>query len=136
MPGTAGVGRLAGTLFGPASVGRYAVIGLSGVTLDTLLFYVLTRAGVLPLAATVVSTLVAIGYSYVMNAHFNFRRGLDVRSGWRFVAVGLLGLLVAAVSLQVLIVAGLDPLPAKLVSLPCVLAAQFLANKHWSFRAP
>jgi putative flippase GtrA len=25
-------------------------------------------------------------------------------------------------------------LPAKLVSLPCVLASQFLANKHWTFR--
>jgi putative flippase GtrA len=28
----------------------------------------------------------------------------------------------------------MTPLPAKLVSIPCVVASQFLANKYWTFR--
>ena len=122
------------TLFGEASVGRYAVIGLSGVLLDTLLFVLLTGAGVAPLAATVMSTVAGIVNNYVLNARLNFRTPLNLVHLRRFSTVGVLGLAVAAGSLQLLIDAGMSPLPAKLVSLPCVLISQFLANKYWAFR--
>lgn len=122
------------SLFGDGSVGRYAVIGVSGVALDMLIFFVLTRAGMDPLVATVLSTLAGIGNNYVLNARYNFRSGLSAVGARRFFTVGLLGLAVAALSLKVLIELGLSPMPAKLISLPCVLAAQFLANKHWSFK--
>ena len=118
---------------GPGSVGRYGLIGICGVTLDFLLFFVLTRAGMDPLPATVLSTLAGIVNNYVLNALLNFSTGLSLRSGWRFIAVGLLGLVLAAISLDVLIRLGLSPLAAKAISIPCVVAAQFLANKHWSF---
>lgn len=121
-------------LFGDGSVGRYAVIGLSGVTLDTLLFAALTSGGVDPILATVVSTLAGIANNYMLNARFNFRTRFNVVHLRRFTTVGLVGLVVAAGSLQLLIDAGMAPLPAKLVSLPCVLVSQFLANKHWAFR--
>ena len=124
----------AGALFGDGSVGRYALIGLSGVALDFLLFALLTQAGVPPLTATVLSTLAGIGNNYVLNARYNFRSGLTAVGARRFLTVGLLGLAVAALSLQALLVLGLAALPAKAVSLPCVLLAQFLANKHWTFR--
>ncbi len=120
-------------LLGRGTLGRYALIGVSGITLDFLLFVVLTRVGVDPVPATVVSTLVGIVNNYVLNATVNFGTGLSVTSGWRFIAVGLLGLLIATVSLEVLIRLGLDPLAAKVISVPCVVAGQFLANKHWSF---
>jgi dolichol-phosphate mannosyltransferase len=121
-------------LFGEASVGRYAVIGVSGVVLDTLLFVLLSHVGVVPVAATVVSTLAGILNNYFLNAHFNFRASPNLVQLRRFLTVGLLGLAVAAGTLQLLIAAGMAPLPAKLVSLPCVLVSQFLANKHWAFR--
>jgi putative flippase GtrA len=122
-------------LFGPASVGRYGLIGVSGVTLDTVLFVALTAAGVPPVPATVTSTLAGIVNNYVLNARLNFGTSLNLSSGARFITVGLIGLGVAAVSLHLLIeVAGLSPLAAKLVSVPVVVAAQFVANKHWSFR--
>ena len=122
--------------FGPGSLGRYAAIGLSGVALDLVLFAVLVRLGVGPLPATVLSTLAGILNNYVLNARLNFGTGVALSSGWRFVLVGLLGLGLAAGSLEVLLRLGMSPLPAKLVSIPCVVAAQFLANKHWSFRTP
>ena len=123
-------------LFGEASVGRYAVIGMSGVLLDTLVFILLTTLGVLPVAATSISTLAGIVNNYFLNARFNFRTSANLVHLRRFVTVGLVGLAVAAGSLQLLIELGMASLPAKLLSLPCVLAAQFLANKYWTFRAP
>ncbi len=122
-------------LVGPSSVGRYALIGISGVALDTLLFVLFTSLGMAPLPATVLSTLAGITNSYVLNATLNFQTGFGGTSAVRFLLVGLLGLVIAAVSLQLLIdQAGLAPIVAKLASLPCVLVAQFLANKYWSFR--
>jgi putative flippase GtrA len=121
-------------LFGEASVGRYAVIGVSGVLLDTLLFVLFAGAGVIPVAATAMSTVAGILNNYFWNARLNFRASLNLVHLRRFFTVGLLGLAVAVGSLQLLISAGMASLPAKLVSLPCVLASQFLANKHWTFR--
>jgi putative flippase GtrA len=121
-------------LFGDASVGRYAVIGVSGVLLDTLLFVVFTHVGVVPPAATAVSTAAAITNNYLLNARFNFRTSFNLVHFRRYFTVGLLGLAVAVGSLQLLISAGLASLPAKLVSLPLVLVSQFLANKYWTFR--
>jgi putative flippase GtrA len=121
-------------VFGEASVGRYAIIGVSGVLLDTVLFVLLTDVGVIPVAATIVSTLAGILNNYFLNAHFNFRAPPNLVHLRRFFSVGLLGLGVSAGSLQLLITAGMAPLPAKLLSLPLVLASQFLANKYWTFR--
>lgn len=130
-----GLQRLIGAAVGPASVGRYALIGISGVALDTALFVLLTNVGVLPLIATTISTLAGIANNYALNAKLNFQTGYGGVSAARFLVVGLLGLVVAAASLQLLIdYAGLAPLSAKLLSLPCVLVAQFIANKYWSFR--
>jgi len=123
-----------GILSGEASVGRYAVIGVSGVLLDTLLFVLLTGVGVVPVAATAMSTSAGIVNNYILNARYNFRTSLNLVHLRRFLTVGLLGLAVAAGSLQLLISAGMSSLPAKLVSLPCVLVSQFLANKYWTFR--
>ena len=132
------VGRvsLVRRLFGPGSVGRYGVIGVSGVSIDTALFALLVHLGLSPVPATVVSTLAGIGNNYVLNAHFNFGTGFDLVQGSRFLLVGLVGLLVAAGSLHVLVSwLGMSPVPAKLVTLPVVVVSQFLANKHWSFRS-
>jgi putative flippase GtrA len=122
------------SLFGDRSVGRYSIIGVSGVTLDTLLFAVLVRGGMIPVVATVLSTVAGIVNNYLLNARFNFRARVNLVHFRRFLTVGLVGLAVAAASLQLLIATGMSPLPAKLVSLPCVLVSQFLANKHWAFR--
>jgi putative flippase GtrA len=124
---------MASSTFGRGSLGRYAVIGVSGVTLDVVLFVVLTRAGVEPVPATIVSTLAGIGNNYVLNATVNFGTGVAFGSGWRFLAVGLLGLVLAAVSLDLLLALGMAAVPAKALSVPVVVAGQFLANKHWSF---
>lgn len=119
--------------FGQASVGRYALIGVCGVTLDMVLFALLVVAGVLPVLATVLSTVAGIVNNYVLNARYNFKSKANLVQGRRFLIVGLLGLVVAAASLQVLTSVGLGALSAKLLSLPLVVVSQFLANKRWTF---
>lgn len=122
-------------LVGEASVGRYALIGLTGVTLDALVFAALVWTGVVPVVATIFSTCCGIANNYILNAKLNFHTPLRLRHAGRFLAVGLAGLAVAAASLELLIrVAGMAALPAKLVSLPVVIISQFVANKYWSFR--
>jgi putative flippase GtrA len=130
-----GGARGLGALFGPASMGRYGLIGVCGVTLDTVLFVLLVRSGTAAVPATVLSTLAGIINNYVLNAKLNFGTSLNLVHGRRFLTVGLLGLAVAAVSLQLLIdVVGMSELTAKLVSVPVVVVSQFVANKRWSFR--
>jgi putative flippase GtrA len=121
-------------LLGQASVGRYAIIGVSGILLDTLVFVGLTHAGLPPVLATIISTCCGILNNYLLNAHFNFGFAPNAVHLRRFFTVGLLGLGISAASLQLLITLGMEALPAKLVSLPVVITAQFLANKYWTFR--
>jgi putative flippase GtrA len=127
--------QLARAAVGPAAIGRYGLIGITGVTLDFVLFVVLTSLGMGPLPATVISTLSGITNNYVLNARFNFGTGVALGSGWRFLAVGLTGLVVATWSLDLLLRAGMAEVAAKLVTVPCVAGAQYLANRYWSFRA-
>ena len=80
------------------------------------------------------STLTGIINNYVLNAKLNFGTSLNLVHGRRFLTVGLLGLVVAAASLQALIALGMSELTAKLVSVPVVVVSQFVANKRWSFK--
>lgn len=132
-PAPAGLRPQLARLFGPASVGRYGAIGVTGVTIDTLLFVLLTRAGMPPVPATLVSTTVGILNNYVLNAKLNFGTSLNLVHGRRFLTVGLVGLVVSAASLQLLIALGVDEVVAKLVTVPVVVVSQFVVNKRWSF---
>lgn len=119
---------------GRGSIGRYGVIGVTGVTLDFLIFWGLITLGMVPLFATVLGTLTGIVNNYWWNSTLNFRTPLSSRRGSRFIIIGLSGLALSAVLLQTLISVGADPITAKWVSIPLVVAGQFLANKYWTFR--
>ena len=119
---------------GRGSVGRYGVIGVTGVTIDFILFAVLVRAGILPVVATTISTLAGITNNYTWNSLLNFRLKLSSKRGAKFLTVGLIGLAASAGLLQLLITVGLDPITAKWLSIPVVVGGQFLANKFWTFR--
>jgi putative flippase GtrA len=118
---------------GRGSVGRYGVIGVTGVAIDFITFSLLIRAGMVPVLATTISTLAGITNNYTWNSLLNFRLKLSGRRGAKFLTVGLIGLATSAGLLQLLITLGLDPITAKWVSIPVVVGGQVLANKLWSF---
>lgn len=119
---------------GRGSVGRYGVIGVTGVVIDLIIFALLIRAGMIPVLATTISTLVGITNNYTWNSLLNFRLKLSGQRGAKFLTVGLVGLATSAGLLQMLITLGVDPLTAKWILIPAVVVGQFLANKFWTFR--
>jgi len=124
-----------GTLFGRGSIGRYGLLGFSGIAVDVAVYAGLILLGLLPVVATVLSSFLGIVTNYVANAVFNFRVRLGRLQAVKFVAVGVIGLVVAAGVLQLALVLGAGVWWAKVVSLAVVVPGQFFANRIWTFRA-
>ena len=121
-------------LFGRGSIGRYGLLGLSGLVVDFGLYAVLVLVGVIPVVATVVSSFLGIVTNYVANAVFNFRVRLDHRQAGKFIVVGVIGLVAAAGVLQLALVVGAGVWWSKVISLAVVVPAQFFVNRSWTFR--
>lgn len=116
---------------------RYAVIGVSGVCLDYLVFLLLFNAfGLHPQIANMISTTVGIINNFGLNALLNFRkRDRIVVRFLRFYAVGLTGIALTVLLLKVFTeVLGIDANIVKGLSLPLVLLLQYSINRRWSFR--
>jgi len=121
-------------LFGQRSLGRYGLLGLIGLGLDLLVFGILIALYVVPIVATAISSFVGIVTNYVLNARYNFHQALRRYQLVRFVVVGVVGLGLAALLLQVFLWWGAGVWLAKIVSLVLVVLGQYLANRLWTFR--
>lgn len=115
----------------------YSIIGLSGATLDFLVFIVLTKF--LPihyLLANAISTSVGIVNNFILNSKYSFGvRDKMFRRFLSFYAIGLIGLGVASLLLVALVDwAGLAPSASKLLVIIVVVALQYNLNKSISFR--
>jgi putative flippase GtrA len=126
--------KLAQLFFGVGSIGRYGLIGFTGVALDLFVFLLLTRIGVFAVTANILSTLLGITNNFIWNSLLNFREGLSPIRGAKFATVGLLGLTVSTLLLSVFLFIGLEPVAAKWLIIPLVVSAQYLANRNWTFR--
>lgn len=122
-----------GSLFGNRSIGRYGLIGVTGVTLDAVAFSSLVYLSVNPIIATIISTSIGIGNNYVLNSRYNFKEIFSFTTGVRFATVGVVGLTVSAILLHMALSAGIEPIQGKLLTIPLVVFGQFTANKFWTF---
>lgn len=114
----------------------YAVIGMSGVALDYLLYAILYQwFGWNYLIASVVSTSAGITNNFIWNCLLNFRtKDRILRRFATFYGVGLLGLAVASALLYIQVEwFGVPPLIAKLSTIIVVLLLQYNLNKRYSF---
>lgn len=114
----------------------YGVIGTSGALLDLLCFLALTSwFNWHPVAATALSVSVGIINNFIWNALVNFKT--RDRMLFRFISFYTVGLIGVALSMLLMYllhdVAGMDALPAKLLSIPVVVIGQFIANKTITF---
>jgi putative flippase GtrA len=121
-------------VFGQGSLGRYGLLGFTGVAVDVLAYGILITVGTLPLLATLISSFLGIVTNYIANATLNFRVPLRGIQAVKFIAVGVGGLVIAAGILQMVIVLGAGPWWAKVISLVAVVPAQFAVNRAWTFR--
>lgn len=114
---------------------RYAAIGATGVLLDLLSYALLVKAGVPPVMATILSTSVGITNNFLLNYFLNFKsRSRMLVRFIKFYGVGLVGIITTAAFVFVLHdLMGLGPYVSKAITIPPVVIAQFLLNKHISF---
>lgn len=115
----------------------YAVIGLCSASLDTLVFWALTTlAGVTPHIANVAGISIGMTVSFTLNRVFTFSV-LDrtVTRFATFVAVGITGMGISAVIMELGIRLELPLMTVKLLSVVVVALVQFLANRSITFRA-
>lgn len=115
----------------------YAIIGMSGVTLDIVLFMVLFNMfHINEQVATFISISAAITNNFLLNTYLNFKVKDHLLSRYaRFYMVGLTG--IALTSLLFLIFMnglGVDANIVKIASLVPVLLLQYSLNKRWSFK--
>ncbi|GAA3364132.1 GtrA family protein [Saccharopolyspora gregorii] len=114
----------------------YGIIGVSGVTLDYLVFLLLfNTCGLHEQLANAISTSVGIANNFALNAWLNFRTRdrLLVRFA-RFYSVGLAGMAVTFLLLHLGSgLLGVTPNLVKAAAIPLVVLLQYLINKRWSF---
>lgn len=113
----------------------YGLIGLSGLLLDLVIFWMLYTGGMNPALATCISTACGITNNFIWNARYNFKK--RDHAGTRFVlffSVGVAGIFLSA--LVLLLFSGIFAYDAGLVkifSIPPVVLGQFFLNKRFSF---
>lgn len=114
---------------------RYAIIGISGVVLDFLIFVLLIKIGLPAVIASIISVSIAIVNNFFLNAYLNFKKKDHL--WWRFLsfyAVGATGVILSALILVFLHdIIGMGEIYAKLVSVPFIVVFQYWFNKSASF---
>ncbi len=114
----------------------YSIIGLSGITIDIVVFLLLRSILSLdPVIATIVSTSCGITNNFFLNRRYNFKRS-DHTLGrfFSFYTVGLIGILASVISLVVFSdLFGINATIVKLCSMPVIVIGQYALNKFISF---
>lgn len=115
---------------------RYGVCGLCGVAIDLLVYFQLLALGIGYQAANLSGYAAGTAASFLLNRHFTFRvYDNTARRFGMFFAVATVGYLASAAMLWVLVErAGLGEGVSKILTLGLVLAIQFTANRHITFR--
>src|SRR6266550_4232017 len=115
----------------------YAIIGLSGVTLDVIIFLILYNVfRVEKNTATFISISLAITNNFLWNTFVNFKMTDQLlRRFGRFYVVGLAGIILKAVIFKIFVDwVGLNTNLVKIGSLLPVLLLQYSLNKRWAFK--
>lgn len=119
-------------------VGKFLTVGASGVVVNSVVL--LLVASHLPvLLASAIATEVAIIYCYLGHEMWTFRHendGLSLRRFRNYNGLALVGLIITAVTLQVLVV--VSDLPLLIANLFAIAAAtvwNFTLSHRWAFKS-
>lgn len=114
---------------------NYGLIGMTGVTLDFLIYLLLVKIGFHPIYASAISVSIAITNNFILNAVFNFKtKDQLLRRFVNFYGVGCIGILVTSIILFIgHDILGAGAVTVKVISIPFVVGMQFLLNKKISF---
>jgi len=116
---------------------KYSIIGVTGATLDFLLFAIFIKYfGWYYLFANAISVTAGITNNFFLNAFFNFRKKDKLLSRFvKFYSVGLFGLLLSSVLLYVAIdVLFISEIVSKILIIGVIVIVQYTLNKNVTFR--
>ncbi|PID31692.1 hypothetical protein CR970_04495 [Candidatus Saccharibacteria bacterium] len=114
----------------------YGFIGGGAVVVDVGLFWLIDYFTTMNVALNnAVSIFVAMVYSFLMNAHFNFKTTSNLLPRFvSFMGVTAVGFLISTLLIWVLIAVGVPASIAKVLTLPAVFIVQFTLNSRVTFR--
>lgn len=124
---------------------RFLVVGVANTLLDIALFLVLTAVGLPVIPANMISTGIALVFSFVLNRSYTFRAGPGVvRQAIGFVVVTLVGLWLLQPIVLHFMLLWLEPLlpttaallVAKVIATVVSLTWNYLLYNFVVFRAP
>lgn len=116
---------------------KYAVIGVTGVTIDFLVFYLLTEhVGMYYQYANAISVTCGITNNFIWNAIYNFKvKDKILKRFIQFYAVGIFGLLLNALLLFIFIeLLDCHVLITKAIVILIVVVIQFFLNTKITFK--
>jgi len=115
----------------------YGFIGVTGVTLDLIIFSALIKfSPIYYLLANIVSVSLGIINNFVLNVLFNFKVKNNLfRRFLNFYGVGMVGLLVSSIMLFILVsFFGLNVYLSKSIIILLVVVLQYNLNVRYSFK--
>lgn len=121
-------------------LGKFGVVGLSGVAVNMAIFWLLTsRLGLHYLLASPLANEVAICSNYLLNNNWTFadrKDGFLSLSGLaRYHAVSVGGIVISLATLQVLAgILGIRPMLANLVGITLAIGWNYALNVRWTWR--
>ena len=116
---------------------KFCIVGGSGYAINLAVYTALLKwAGLLYLAAAVVSFLVAVSNNYWWNRHWTFRgqRGHFAYQGMRFGVVSAVALGANLGLLRLFVALGVGKVVGQAIAIVAVTPLNFIGNKLWSFR--
>jgi putative flippase GtrA len=116
---------------------KYSIIGVTGATLDFLLFALFVKVfGVYYLFANVISVTAGITNNFFLNAFFNFRKKDRLLNRFvKFYSVGLFGLLLSSALLYIAVeVLFISEIISKIIIIGVIVIVQYTLNKKFTFK--
>jgi len=116
---------------------RYCLIGVTGVALDFLVFYLLVNFLSLHYQyANIISVSCGIINNYILNARYNFKvTDNHFKRMITFYAVGILGLVISGILLYLLVdLLSIQAIVAKAMAIVIVTVVQYTLNRLFSFK--
>lgn len=115
----------------------YGFIGGGAVIIDVGMFWIIDHVTALHVAVNnALSIFVAMVYSFLMNAHFNFKTRTNLLPRFfSFAGVTTVGFLISTLLIWALIAVHVPSTVAKVLTLPAVFITQFFLNSRLTFRS-
>lgn len=113
----------------------YALIGLTGVAIDFVIYLILVKIGISPVVASFISVSIAIINNFILNRHYNFKKKDHTLERFAsFYLVGFTGVLLSIFFIFIIHnIFGVNAIIAKLISVPFIVLFQYWFNKNASF---